>query len=102
MKTVSGGSVGEMNKSKAQFGLRIELQACERLEIFIVIAIPRHRHMDQLNAAPNVGAKAVCEVNHVAHIGRLNNMSVVGVAVAEMEKELDLGLHAIGKIRENR
>jgi len=46
--------------------------------------------------------KAVSEINHIAHIGRFNDMLVVGVAVTEVEKKLDIGRHAIGKVRENR
>src|SRR5262245_16042766 len=94
-------TIGEVNEAKAQLGFRLEFQTCKRLEIAIVTAIPRHRHMDQLNAALDVGAKAVCEVDHIAHIDRLNDMPVVGVAVAEVEEKLDIGRHMIRKVREN-
>ena len=98
----AGSAIGEVNQAKAQLGLRIKPQARERREIAIIIAISRHRHMDQLNAARDIRAKAVCEVDHIAHICRLNDVPVVGVAVTEVEKKLDIGRHAIGKVRENR
>src|SRR5512144_539228 len=95
-------AVCEVNQAKAQLGPRIEPQAHERLEIAIITAISRHRHMDQLNATLDIRAKTVREVDHIAHIGRLNDVPVVGVAVTEMEEQLDTGRHAIGKVGENR
>src|SRR5262245_22544816 len=94
-------AIGEVNKTKAQFGLRIKPQARERLEIAVVCAVSRHRHVDQLNAALDLPAKAVRELNHVAHVGRLNDMPVVGVAVTEVKKKLDVRRHVIRKAREN-
>src|SRR5262245_2654283 len=94
-------AIGEVNQTKAQLGLRIEPQAHERLEIAVVCAISRHRHVDQLNAALDLSAKAVRELYHVAHIDRLNDMPVVGVAVTEVKKKLDVRRHVIRKAREN-
>jgi len=98
----TGSAIGEVNQTKAEFSLRVESQAREGLEIAIITAISRHRHMDQVNAALDIRAKAVCEVDHIAHIGRFNDVPVVGVAVTEVEKKFDIRRHAIGKVRKNR
>ena len=43
----------------------------------------------------------VRELHHVDHVGRLDHVPVAGVAVAEVEQQLDVGRHVIGKIDQN-
>ena len=39
----------------------------------------------------------VRQLDHVAHVGRLDHVTVIGIAVAEVEHQLDVGRHMIGE-----
>src|SRR2546425_3877100 len=70
-------SVGEVHEAEAKLGLGPELQALERLEVGVVGAIARHRHVHELDRAADAGAEAVGGLHHLAPIGGGDHMAVV-------------------------
>ncbi len=41
---------------------------------------------------------AIGEVDHVAHVGRLDDVAMVRIAVAEVIEQIDVGRHAVAEI----
>ena len=93
--------VGVMNEPQAEPGFRTQLQIPQRLEIRVVVAIARHRHVDELDGSPDLPADPIGEFDHVAHVGRLDHVLVVGVAVAEMEQQIDVRRHPVAEIEQD-
>ena len=90
--------VGVVHQTEAELGLRPQLQIPQRLEVGVIGAVARHRHMDELDRPPDPAAHAVRELDHVGHIGRLNHVLVAGVAVTEMEQQVDAARHVVAEI----
>ena len=53
--------------------------------------------MDQFDCALDVSGKPVGDIDHIAHVGRLDHVLMIGVTVAKMKHELDIGWNAIGR-----
>ena len=83
-------AVGVVHQAEAELGFRPQLQLPQRLEVGVVGAVARHRHVDELDRPLDLAADAVGELDHVAHVGRLDHVLVVGIAVAEMEQQIDV------------
>lgn len=58
--------------------------------------------MDQLDGPSDHAREVVGENNHIAHVDRLDDVSVVGVAVAEVKQQLDVCRYVIGEPNQNR
>ena len=65
-------------------------------------AIARHRHVNELDRPMDRRAQQVGDVDHVAHVDRLDHVLMVGVAVAEVEHELDPIGHMVRKAAQDR
>ena len=54
--------------------------------------------MNELDCALDIGGKPIGYIDHVTHVGRLDHMLVVGIAITKVKQQLDISRNMVGKI----
>ena len=91
-----------MHEAEIEHGFGPQREPAEGLEIGRVVAPAGHRQMDPVDAPGRAGGDAVGEGDRRRRALRLDDVLVSGVAVTEMEAELDRLGHVTGKPHEPR
>jgi hypothetical protein len=91
-------AIGEMNKSEIELGRWGQSKLLQRLEICVVLSVPRHRHVNPLHRATTALDYSVRQLDRKAKIAWLHQMLVPGISVAKMESEIDVGRDRVSEI----
>ena len=57
--------------------------------------------MDQIDRPLDFGAQQVGDIDHVAHVDRLDHVLMVGVAIAEVEHQFDAAGHVVRELHQD-
>src|SRR6478672_9731235 len=91
-------AVGIVDQPEIDFADALAVELRQRLEIVVVAALARHRHMDIVDSAAKLRCDRIADGDACSQIARLECVLVILAAVAKMVAELDVANHRVAKL----
>src|SRR5260221_402600 len=94
----SGKAIRQVNESETKLRLCADTDVRERSEIFGVLSIPWHRHVNQIKRASQPGDDRICDARTEPQTWRLNRVPMAEVAVAQMNEQVGPRGYSVAKL----